>query len=342
MTDNDATAFCIPGFFLPHIETFVASSGGDVDKLYAKAGIDRAAFMPLAHTVTEDQFYTIATTAAKLSNEPAIGLEIGQRFSLGSLGLVSQALMSCATLRDVAQMLERYSELINPLMRFSSYETESDFVLDITILSSYPDLNQMIFEAVISWSTSMLPLLLGREVTVDKISCQFEAPIYANKFLSSTARKFEFSAPKNLICIKRSYADLQLTTANPIDAASTTEECEKELTRSLQTKSLTDLVVEHLHNCMGKNPSSKEIAQQLNMTERTFRRRLAGEGTNYRSLVNDIRQELAKYYLRETHLQIAQIAFKLGYSDTSNFRNSFKSWTGMSPRAWRERELDCT
>lgn len=325
---------------MPHIEEFAAAYGVDADLLYAAADIDRSSFAPAEHTVNEDKFYAFVMAAVKLSSEPAFGLEFGQRLSLGSFGLLSRALMSCATLRDVAQMLERYSVLALPMLRFISYETESELVLQVTALASYPYLNQAIIEALISCSARMFPLLVGRDIVADRIFCQFEAPPYANRFSTAMAKEFKFAAEKNLIYLKRGYADLKLVTANPTDALSTRGECERALIRSLQTQSLTDKVVDHVRYYLDTNPSSNEIALRLNMTERTFRRKLAEEGTSYRALLRGIREDVAKYYLEQTRLQIGQIAYKLGYGETSNFRSAFKNWTGMSPRGWRQNQQD--
>lgn len=336
MPADNTTSHLIPGFFIPHMEEFVSARGGDAELLYVAANIDRASFLPREHTVTEDQLYAIVTSAKKLSNEPAFGLEIGHRFNLGSFGLLSSALMSCATLRDVVQMLERYSVLVLPLLRFSSFESETELVLEMTALASYPDLNQTIIEALLSCSTKMFPLLVGRHIGANRICCQFEAPPYANRFPAAMTQKFSFGAQKNLICLKREYADLKLVTANSTDASSMMAECEKALIRSQQTKSLTDKVVDLVRYYLDTNPTSHQIAQQLNMTERTLRRKLSEEGASYRKLLAGIREDVAKYYLSQTSLQIGQIALKLGYGETSNFRSAFKTWTGMPPRHWRQ------
>jgi AraC-like DNA-binding protein len=336
MIDSSTKKYRIPGFFVPHIVMFVEDAGGDVRALYAAAGIERGVFVPEHDHLTEDQLYRLVCAARAQSNDPAFGFEIGARFSIGSFGLLSRALMSCATLREVVQMLERYSVLVLPLVRFSSYETSRHFVVEVNALSRYPVLNQSIFEAIMACWDNIVFLLLGQQLAVDKISCRFEAPEHHERYTKGVAQKFEFAAQRNLIYLNRSEAALPLATANPIDAISTREQCEKELIRSLQTRSLSDKVSDLLRYYLDASPSSSEIAGRLNMTDRTFRRKLAQEGASYRKLVKSVREEIAIYYLEETKLQVAEIALKLGYQETSNFRAAFKSWKGVSPRQWRQ------
>ncbi len=336
MTAFGASDYRIPGFFVPYVEKYVAGTGGDPSALYTAAGIKKGAFSPEQDYLSEDQLYRLVCAARAQNNDSAVGFEIGAQFSIGSFGLFSRALMSCATLREVAQMLERYSVLVLPLVRFSSYETATHFVVEINALSRYPLLNQSIFEAIMACWDNIVFLLLGQRLSVDRICCRFEKPEHYHRYIGTVAREFEFAAQRNQIYLKHSNVDLPLVTANPIDALSSREQCEKELIRSQQTRSLSDEVADLVRYYLDASPSSAEIAARLNLTDRTMRRKLAEEGASYRQLLQAVREEIALYYLQETKLQVAEIAVKLGYQETSNFRAAFKGWKGVSPRQWRQ------
>jgi len=336
MSDSILSQYRVPGLFVPHLEAFVLQSGGDPNALYEAASLHRDSFIPQEHTLDEAQFHALVNAAQQWARTPAFGLEMGQQFNLVSFGLISRALMSCATLRDFVVMLERYSVLVLPMVRFSSHDTPAHFVLEVNALSRYPDLNQLIFEALISFASKIDVLLLGRKISVDKVTCQFERPAYAAMLEQQSRGAFLFNEPYNRIYVTRQYADLPLATANPTDARVTMAECEDALIKSKQQQSLVGEVLDLVRYYLDTNPSSAQIAQRLNMTDRTFRRRLAQEGASYRTLLQSVRCEMAQYYLGQTQLQVAQIAHKLGYAETSNFRTAFKGWTGMSPRAWRQ------
>jgi AraC-like DNA-binding protein len=55
----------------------------------------------------------------------------------------------------------------------------------------------------------------------------------------------------------------------------------------------------------------------------------------FRSLIHELRIKEAKRLLRETDLNVAEIAFKLGYATPSHFNREFKSREGMTPTAFR-------
>jgi len=73
------------------------------------------------------------------------------------------------------------------------------------------------------------------------------------------------------------------------------------------------------------------VAEQLGMSERSFRRRLLEEGTNFGEVLDRLRNRLALRYLEEEHVSLKQIAWLLGYSELGAFNHAFKRWTGTSP-----------
>ena len=84
------------------------------------------------------------------------------------------------------------------------------------------------------------------------------------------------------------------------------------------------------------NPTFKEVASRLCLSERSLSRRLQEEGGSYRKLCNDELKFWACHYLAGSNLTVEVIAVMLGYQDSANFRRAFKSWLGCSPAAFRE------
>jgi AraC-like DNA-binding protein len=81
------------------------------------------------------------------------------------------------------------------------------------------------------------------------------------------------------------------------------------------------------------------VARRLDMSERSFTRRLAEEeGTTFAEILERVRQHLASGYLADDRKSIQQIARLLGYSNPGSFTHAYRRWTGISPeQARRER-----
>lgn len=83
-------------------------------------------------------------------------------------------------------------------------------------------------------------------------------------------------------------------------------------------------------------PEFADVAAQFNMSEPTLRRRLQQEGTSYRTIVENIRRDLAVQKLLRGRHSVNAISEMLGYSETRAFTRAFREWTGLSPVKYRE------
>jgi AraC-like DNA-binding protein len=79
----------------------------------------------------------------------------------------------------------------------------------------------------------------------------------------------------------------------------------------------------------------EEIARRLGLSHRTLVRHLALEGLTFSGILDEMKIDLAKNYLKHDELPISQTAWLLGYGEVSAFTHAFKRWTGMTPRQWR-------
>jgi AraC-like DNA-binding protein len=58
----------------------------------------------------------------------------------------------------------------------------------------------------------------------------------------------------------------------------------------------------------------------------------------FSGVLDELKSDLARRYLKEPDLTVSQIAWLLGYREVSAFTNAFKRWTGQSPRQARTQE----
>jgi AraC-like DNA-binding protein len=83
----------------------------------------------------------------------------------------------------------------------------------------------------------------------------------------------------------------------------------------------------------------KAIAERLGMSERSLRRHLASEGASFPNLRMEALSARARQLLSEPEIPVKEIAFSLGFSETTAFHRAFKTWTRMTPAAFRAAAL---
>lgn len=146
----------------------------------------------------------------------------------------------------------------------------------------------------------------------------------------------EFQTSRNSIFVfSTSYLSAPLPLSDPNVSAAHARICEELLGADSPERPIAAAVRGYLVRAIYRNPGLREASKALNTSERTLRRRLVTEGTDFRNIVTEVKSSVARELLINTTLSSAQIAERVGYSEASNFSNAFKRWTGMSPREFR-------
>jgi len=79
-----------------------------------------------------------------------------------------------------------------------------------------------------------------------------------------------------------------------------------------------------------------QIADIFSMHPRTLSRRLAECGVSFQELLDEGRFEIARQLLRDSAMEVRQIADMLDYADASAFTRAFRRWSGTTPALWRK------
>jgi AraC-like DNA-binding protein len=134
-------------------------------------------------------------------------------------------------------------------------------------------------------------------------------------------------------------ARLPIVNADPYLNKLMLNDCEEALAHRRKTSSTWRLRIENV--IAPQLPHGRilmsDICKRIGVSRRTLARRLAEEGVTYSDVVNDLRLSLGQHYLQEPERPIAEVAWLLGYGETSAFDRAFRRWTGRTPREIRRR-----
>ena len=147
-----------------------------------------------------------------------------------------------------------------------------------------------------------------------------------------------FNKNCNCITFKRSDLEIPILGYNPqLNAVIENLLHEKLRTANEGTRFTTKVKEAILGNYQYDFPQLETIALALNITPRTLQRKLQEENTTFRELSDVIKFELSSTLLKHNELSVAEIAYKLGYTDPGTFRKAFKQWSGNSPVDYRNK-----
>ena len=81
--------------------------------------------------------------------------------------------------------------------------------------------------------------------------------------------------------------------------------------------------------------SLNDIADEVHLPVGVLLREFSANSISFKSLVEDVRRDLAISYMKQRQLPLSEVALLLGYSELSAFSRAFRRWTGRSPRTYR-------
>ena len=78
-----------------------------------------------------------------------------------------------------------------------------------------------------------------------------------------------------------------------------------------------------------RRPDLNLIARQMSMSARTLQRRLSEAGTSFSLILEDLRRELSAELRTNRGFAAADVAFMLGYSESSAYQRAARRWRQM-------------
>lgn len=89
-----------------------------------------------------------------------------------------------------------------------------------------------------------------------------------------------------------------------------------------------------------KKTNIESVAHRIGLSVKSLREQLNEHGFSFHDILADVRLNLAKQYLKDSSLNIYEVADLLGYAEQSVFQRAFKTWTGQTPLKWRSNQLE--
>lgn len=288
------------------------------------------------------RYMRLGHAAIELTENPALGLSIGQHSMLHHLGLAGITAAQAPSVRAAARCLCRFEPLYA-----QNYRGVSQFIEDSTgawfsfySIAPYNAYNCFVVESVLSGWVHYLQQVCQQDLDINALQIEYAAPAYAEVFSQQLNCPVEFNATHNRL--RLSQASLALSNPNhcPSTWHALLELCEQQLALKTRTYSLVEQVRQQIAPLLKTGePNIELIAKKLQMPSWTLRRKLAAQGTQFRQLVNQTRFELASSYIRDTDLTFGEISWLLGFSSAEAFQRAFKRWSQQTPGEFRRSAL---
>lgn len=320
-----------------HLPALLAQLRVDLADVLAEADVPSATFDDRDNPITYAALERLLLACERLSGRDDFGLLIGQRSSLEEMGLAGQ-LARCAD--TVGAALESFVEHFNlhDGAATMGLATGDEFAHFVYAIAEHGMTDTRHFQlGAIAIAFNIMQDLCGNAWRPDlvTVACRSPSNVRAcQKFFRAPVR---FDSQESALVFKRHWLERSLPPVDPHlrrrierDVAALEMNLHADIPATVRRLVRKQLLF---------GPSSMErVAATLGMHRRTLDRKLHQRGVRYRELVESVKDEVARQLLRDTGLQVQQIAESLHFASAANFATAFRRWTGMTPREYRRRD----
>lgn len=262
------------------------------------------------------------------------GLLVGQLGNLNDLGIVGLLMKYSRDLRTALLTLVTHFRLHSGGVTISLLENDAEATLSYEIYQPDVEATDQTYDGAVAMMFNVLKNLCGPGWTPDAVQFAHHMPETVIPFRQFFRAPVYFDADKSALVFQSHWLDFR----NSVFDADLYRLLEQEiaLEGTRQPDDFTEQVRRALRSAIITGQANEDkVAAVFSMHRRTLNRRLHDAGTSYRELVESTRYVIARQALRDTGLDIADIAELLGYADATAFTRAFRRWSGTTPAAWR-------
>ncbi len=271
-----------------------------------------------------------------LTGDKHLGMAMGREFKISDLGVLGYAALSSATLAQARQVIQRYYTLNEYIVLPSNYIQHGGWYSELRESFPLGTLMPFAVEEFVSRSVNLSRSLTDRSFPILELHLSYPEPDQSAVYKEWFDCPVRYNQPKNLIKFDIERLNDPISMADDDVFAICDQQCRELIREQERSDQLPDKIQRILLNMPGKFPTMEEMAERLCISARTLRRQLSNEGIAYQEILDSTRESLAMQYLAHTSLTPKEIGFLLGYSNVSNFRRAFRTWTGKKVSDYRE------
>ena len=283
--------------------------------------------------VTTAQYFALWRAVEELAGDPALGIRLVQAADTAMHPPSSLAAFHARDYRDGLFRLARFKRLCTPEQLHFSEESFA-----FSIWSEWPYAREP--EPALATDVSFAFLVeLGRRASgrhVVPLRIDFTRPGPPNAaHLAYFGCPIRCGTSCNVLVLRLADLDRPFPGHNPELLEMLTPALVLALGELRASSTHAQVKVVMKRQLASGKPELSHVASELGLSERTLQRRIAQEGTTFRDILADARQELGRQLLADPATDIDEVACLLGYQDTSAFYRAFREWEGVTPSQWR-------
>jgi len=331
--------FTVQAKTVEKIVNAAAAYGVEAERLYNAVKLDPSVLLDPDNRIPFAQLVALYEKAAELTGDKNFGLHLGQIVNPTAFDVVGYCALNSPTLGESFARVARYHSIWTDGALFTLETSNDTSAIDYSYVDTSIHEHRQDAEFTLAIVSTLCRTIASPDFAPTAVEFQHEAPPDTSEHAKVFGCPVEFRAPSNKLIFASRFLSLPIAKADASLCALLDRHAEELLAKFPPRDSLIDQVRGIITGELrGGDPSLERVADQLSLTPRTLQRKLQDLGTSHNELLDQMRRQLAMRYLREPEMAICEVAYLLGFSESSSFHRAFKRWTGLTPKEFRTRK----
>lgn len=314
----------------------------DINQLLPESGIAPEALKSPDVRVPVENYILLEEKAAEKIGDPCFGLHMGQYAEAGNWSILGYMMLNCSSIIEAFHKAARYSVIIGNLIRGEMCMDSGRIIIQLSEPSDAPRISEHCYEGFLSSLIKIARNLTGAEVSPLEVGLKSFKIEFLEEYQRVFGKAVIFTDKGNYMIFDKKTADLPALLPNRKLVEYFENYAMEFLAENEASKSFTNKTKKLILSFMdSEDLSVNKAAKALNISGRTLQAYLKKEGTEFRILLRETREQLARKYLSENY-SVDDITYLLGFSDASAFRKAFKKWVGMTPGEYRDNHISAS
>lgn len=285
--------------------------------------------------VSAIQFIRFIENAQKLG-DASLAFRWGHTILPGHYDVFTQLLHSTTSLGDMLVVLERYSEVLFPMIKPVVISRNEHVIIYWRDEMGVSKIQAFLIEA---YSTALLSACywFAHRKYPWCFGGAYKAPNHIEEYDVNIGGNLQFDLGVNILMLRRCFVDLPWPNAQVSGSIAVLLERKAEQAYTSYHDGFVGMVSTWSQRHLRQSPSLEQAAAAFNMSSATFKRKLKNHHTSFQKIQDQARLATCLYLLHHKHWSNQQVADYLKFSDTHNFRKAFKRWCGTTPNMMREK-----
>lgn len=267
---------------------------------------------------------------------PEFGFLVGKHQAPLRYGPAAQLPKLCADISQAIDVAKRYSLLTSEMSVWELEREDRYAILKRRERVSYHSSLVQIYTLTVTVIFKALQLVGGSDWRTTSISFTHSQPKYGKSMERFFGCPVDYNCAFNGITFPEEGLSHPIASADENLLAVAMNHLDSTKAGYQLNDDLATKVLHHIKQSLGTTLCNLEsIAQLLDQNPRTLQRELQKHGVTFRSLLSEVRQDVALHYLRSSDIALIDLADILGYRNVSAFSRAFKNNCGQSPDHWR-------